>query len=200
MPISKMTKDEANKVYDILVNMGGASSSLKDRNDFLYHHVESENGCDEYRFGGKLGFGGKYYSGTNTVDCYSEEHSSDKHDDLIEGINSELSCVFMQPCKITYLGNVLDPYKEHELFSENEHGFIIHIKYTESSWYPTKNESAFNFTEFHWRYTDIFNVYPSDGVAFESDVHGTGFTRKINTIESVTIELADKIYDLPFSN
>ena len=97
--------------------------------------------------------------------------------------------------KIIYLGQELDTEKEHELISDNEFGFKIDIKHTKESWYPVKEDTAYNCTEFHWRYTDIFNPTPSEGVAFESDIHNTGFTRKINTIESVTIELADKLYN-----
>jgi hypothetical protein len=32
-------------------------------------------------------------------------------------------------------------------------------------------------------------------IAFESDIHSTGFTRRIDTIKSVNIELANKLYD-----
>jgi len=97
--------------------------------------------------------------------------------------------------KIIYLGKELNPSEEHELFSENEFGFEIDIKYTGESWYPKKEQKVFNLTEFHWRYTDIFNETPSDGVAFESDIHTTGFTRKIDTIEKVEIRLAEKLYE-----
>jgi hypothetical protein len=97
--------------------------------------------------------------------------------------------------EIIYLGKKLNPLEEHELFSENEFGFEIGIKYTEESWYPKKEQRIFNFTEFHWRYTDIFNETPSDSVAFESDIHGTGFTKKICDIEKVEIRLAEKLHE-----
>jgi len=32
-------------------------------------------------------------------------------------------------------------------------------------------------------------------IAFESDIHSTGFTRRIDTIESVNIELSNELYD-----
>jgi hypothetical protein len=32
-------------------------------------------------------------------------------------------------------------------------------------------------------------------IAFESDIHQTGFTRRIDAIESVNIELAYKLYN-----
>jgi len=97
--------------------------------------------------------------------------------------------------KITYLGKELDASLEHELFSTNEFGFKIDIKHNNESWYAVKEDTAYNCTEFHWRYTDMFNEFPTDSVAFESDIHYTGFNRKIDTIESVNIELADKLYD-----
>jgi molybdopterin biosynthesis enzyme len=48
---SKMTTDKANKIYDLLVSIGGAPES--DRNDFIYQHCESEYETVEYRFCGK---------------------------------------------------------------------------------------------------------------------------------------------------
>lgn len=196
---NKMTKQMANKIYDILVGLGGASPNESDRSNFIYHHVKSKDGCTEYRFGGKFGFGGKYRSLTNSVDCYSEDENPYRIE-LIDKINQELKTLATpSTAKITYLGKDLDVSQEHELFSENEFGFNIQIKYTEDSWYPVKEQRLFNFTEFHWRYTDIFNTEPSDGVAFESDIHCTGCTRKVNVIESVNIELANELHNEPFS-
>lgn len=94
--------------------------------------------------------------------------------------------------KIIYLGKELDVTKEHELFSDNEFGFKVDIKYTEESWYPTKEDTAYNCTEVHHLFDTNYMGGPS--IAFESDIHYTGFTRRIDRIESVTIELADKLY------
>lgn len=92
---------------------------------------------------------------------------------------------------INYLGSVLDSTKEHELFPENgELGFDISVEYKSDSWMAKAGHPIQKFnncTEFHWRYTDMFNEVSSDGVAFESDIHGTGCTRKIEYIKSVTI-------------
>jgi len=95
--------------------------------------------------------------------------------------------------KIIYLGKELDSTKEHELITENEFGFKVDIKYTEESWYPTKKESAYNCTEVH----HLWSLDYMDGasIAFESDIHSTGFTRRIDTIESVNIELSNELYD-----
>ena len=69
MNINNMTEERANKVYDILVNIGGASEYMRD--SFVYHHSDYTNGnCTEWRFMGKLGYGGKYRSNYNAVDCY----------------------------------------------------------------------------------------------------------------------------------
>jgi len=71
-----MTTETANNIYDLLVNIGGAYEP--DRGSFLYHHVESKDGCSEWRFCGKLGFGGKYRSGSNRVDCYREDETVER--------------------------------------------------------------------------------------------------------------------------
>lgn len=95
--------------------------------------------------------------------------------------------------KITYLGQNLDVTKEHELFSSNEFGFKVNIKYTKESWYPTKENSVHNCTEVHHLWSDDYMGGAS--IAFESDIHGTGFTRRIDVIESINIELANELYD-----
>lgn len=51
-----MTEEVANAVFDILVTYAGANESI--REDFVYH--QSTSVCDEYRFQGALGFGGKF--------------------------------------------------------------------------------------------------------------------------------------------
>lgn len=95
--------------------------------------------------------------------------------------------------KITYLGQDLDTTKEHELISENVFGFKVDIKHTEESWYPTKEDTAYNCTEVHHLWS--MDYMGGASIAFESDIHGTGFTRRIDTIESVNIELANELYD-----
>lgn len=82
-----MTETTANKIYNILVNFGGAYEP--DRDNFIYHHCKAKNICTEWRFQGKLGFGGKYYSDLNVVDCY-QENETPLILELIEKINSEL--------------------------------------------------------------------------------------------------------------
>ena len=87
-----MTREKADKVYDVLVRMGGADEMM--RESFVHHHL-GERGrdiCNEWRFGGKLGFGGKYRSVYNAVDCYSEDSNS-RVMSLIESINQELKTI-----------------------------------------------------------------------------------------------------------
>jgi len=74
MKTPHLDKDIANKVYDLLVSIGGALE--KERRDFIYHHCEDEYGCSEWRFQGNLGFGGKYKSQTNHVSNYPENETN----------------------------------------------------------------------------------------------------------------------------
>jgi len=67
---NRLKEDFANKVYDLLVSIGGANEN--ERKDFIYHHCLYKNGCQEWRFQGKLGFGGKYRSVRNGVSYYHE--------------------------------------------------------------------------------------------------------------------------------
>jgi len=81
-----MKEEFLNQVFTILVNLVGANEIY--RNDFLHAHLYGN--CEEYRFQGKLGFGGKYRSKTNTIDCYSEDETKERKK-IIKNINTELS-------------------------------------------------------------------------------------------------------------
>jgi hypothetical protein len=82
-----MTISKANAVYDLLEKIGGAHPVM--RQGFIYAHCQDRDGCEEWRFGGKLGFGGKYRSRTNSVDCYAEDET-DKILCIIDILNQEL--------------------------------------------------------------------------------------------------------------
>ena len=82
-----MDVKQFNKVYDILVEMGGASESM--RSSFIQNHLDEQFPCYEWRFMGKLGYGGKYRSRKNAVDCYSEDETPERMK-LIEQINEVL--------------------------------------------------------------------------------------------------------------
>ena len=86
--MGKITLEKANKIYDLLVDIGGACEP--DRDSFIYHHTKSEYGCTEWRFSDKLGFGGKYRSGYNRVDCYREDETSNRIK-IIDELNAALS-------------------------------------------------------------------------------------------------------------
>lgn len=83
-----MTEEKANKIYDLLVTIGGAYEP--DRNTFVYHHTKVKYGCREWRFSGKLGFGGKYRSNSNRVDCYREDETNETIK-IMNKLNSELN-------------------------------------------------------------------------------------------------------------
>lgn len=55
--------------------MGGATEIM--RASFLTGHLK-ENLCQEWRFQGHFGFGGKYRSLTNKVDCYREDETPER--------------------------------------------------------------------------------------------------------------------------
>src|SRR6478736_2515906 len=85
-----MTEALANKVYDVLVNLGGAHESSRD--SFVFDHTTDRN-VTEWRFQGKLGFGGKFRSRRFTVDCYQEDEATVERfygKNLIPDINEEL--------------------------------------------------------------------------------------------------------------
>lgn len=83
-----MTEKFANKVYDILVKVGSASES--ERNSFIFNHSEEVRyPTTEWRFCGSLGFGGKYRSRSNSVDCYREDQNPERLK-VIDEINKQL--------------------------------------------------------------------------------------------------------------
>ncbi len=84
--MKNFSRAQANEIYDVLV-IAGADEHMRD--SFIYHHCDSKDGCDEWRFQGKLGYGGKYWSRTNTVNCYLEDENPGRKP-IISYVNSEL--------------------------------------------------------------------------------------------------------------
>jgi len=82
-----LSKEKADKVYDLLVSIGGASE--RDKGSFIHHHCVSEYGCGEWRFQGKLGFGGKYFSRNNRVCFYTEDETPERNE-VRSKLNDEL--------------------------------------------------------------------------------------------------------------
>lgn len=83
---TKPENPPADAIYDILVEHAGASPDFNHRFDFAR---AMKSGAREYRFGGCLGFGGKYRPETNTVDCYSEDETAERRA-VIQATNEAL--------------------------------------------------------------------------------------------------------------
>lgn len=75
-------------VFNLLSSVGGANESM--RADFVYEHARAKPPCEEFRFQGRLGFGGKYYRLTNRVSCYREDETPERLA-IIERLNTELA-------------------------------------------------------------------------------------------------------------
>lgn len=88
----KMTKETAAKVYKILEDIGAASSM---REAFI--STQSREDCNEWRFQGKLGFGGKFWNEWSyleerplwRVSCYTEDENA-KTDKIVKETNEKL--------------------------------------------------------------------------------------------------------------
>jgi len=87
------------KVYHILVATAGARK--EDWLNFVTSHVFTKKEtkdkhnygiCREWRFCGSIGFGGKYWSGRNAIDCYREEENA-RVNALITETNEKLKAL-----------------------------------------------------------------------------------------------------------
>lgn len=69
-----LTDRQVDAIYATISNICGAS--VRQCDDFAYHFPE----CGEYRFQGKLGFGGKIYADPLRVwvDCYPEDRTPER--------------------------------------------------------------------------------------------------------------------------
>lgn len=93
----QIPEDIANEIFDILVEHAGVYDSESNRRQFIYHQGSKPDkwnksgGCNEYRFGGKLGFGGKFWHNNYRfyVNCYCEDKGS-KEEKIISTINELL--------------------------------------------------------------------------------------------------------------
>lgn len=82
-------KEFYEKVYDVLIELGRANESTRSQFVWLHSEPEQEYLIEEYRFSGKLGFGGKYWRLRNEVNCYPEDETKERHK-LIQKINERL--------------------------------------------------------------------------------------------------------------
>jgi hypothetical protein len=90
-----MTRDQANAVYDILVQECGASEtylSCSERGHFIQQQIERE--VTEWRFCGNLGFGGKFWriGGRLYVSCYRDDETPERLK-MIEAANKRLAAL-----------------------------------------------------------------------------------------------------------
>lgn len=90
-------KEFYGKCWDILVEHAGAHNDDSGHNRAGFIHTmldEGYSGCQEYRFCGALGFGGKLRRNSNNdyylyIDCYPED-SSPKTEAIIKKVNALL--------------------------------------------------------------------------------------------------------------
>jgi len=92
MGLPPLNKKTAAAVYDLLVKVGGAPESY--RAHFIQHYTGADP-SREWRFQGKLGFGGKFYLSYDKfrVGCYREDET-DKRTVLIAEMNEKLDGLF----------------------------------------------------------------------------------------------------------
>jgi hypothetical protein len=97
-----ITKRQADEILSILIEECGYADSYDGRgfvNAIVTEDMEdARHVCDEYRFMGRLGFGGKFRNNGNNentpyVDCYSESRTP-KLDAMIERANARLKTLF----------------------------------------------------------------------------------------------------------
>jgi hypothetical protein len=71
-----LTEDQAKAVYQILVDECGARA--EDPYEFVLEFT-SDSPCNEWRFQGSLGFGGKFRYPKMSVDCYTEDETKERN-------------------------------------------------------------------------------------------------------------------------
>lgn len=81
---SALTTEQANAVYNALVQYAGASEHA--RPDFVFHQTDRH--CPEYRFMGSLGLGGKFWNANGRwyVSAYPEDIA--RWPDITEMVNT----------------------------------------------------------------------------------------------------------------
>jgi len=100
MPEPRMPQQLANDIYDILVEECGAYDGDDwSRQGFVHWVVNGVEG-HEFRFGGKLGFGGKLWFFSNSrqalsVSCYAEDENKDRQK-MIAKTNERLAQLAQQ--------------------------------------------------------------------------------------------------------
>lgn len=90
MNVEKLTDEQANAIFDILVQECGAREEI--REDFVCNQIVEH--ISEWRFCGKLGFGGKFWrnDGRLYVNCYREDETPAIRK-MIEAANKRLKAL-----------------------------------------------------------------------------------------------------------
>ena len=86
-----MNEKQANAIYDVLVQECGAFEDERQR--FVYHQThDPEEQLREWRFCGKLGFGGKFWrnAGRLYVNCYNKDMTK-KRQKMIDRADERLA-------------------------------------------------------------------------------------------------------------
>lgn len=83
------------RVWDLLVEEGGASKALYAKKDFVDSYCWVEHTTIEHRFGGVFGMGGKFWRNSGApcgfyVSYYREDHTK-KLDKILDKINERIA-------------------------------------------------------------------------------------------------------------
>lgn len=99
----KLSKEIANEIYDILVEDCGApdrsieleKTYLVERGEFVREFSEKDNPTKEWRFCGRLGFGGKFWHNNDRfyVSCYAEDRTEER-EEMMNCANEKLEEVY----------------------------------------------------------------------------------------------------------
>ena len=71
---TRLSPEQATQAYAALVAHAGARPNQDDIEGFVYE-LTRQHPTNEYRFGGALGFGGKFRFPRMSVDCYPEDET-----------------------------------------------------------------------------------------------------------------------------
>jgi len=83
LPDVPATKDAPmwDAIYDVLIGFAGAADEEPAFLSFMAVHA-TDSPCEEYRFMGSLGMGGKFRSKSWTVDCYREDENDERRETI----------------------------------------------------------------------------------------------------------------------
>lgn len=94
----------------------------------------------------------------------------------------------------------IDSTKEHEIISSDDvFGFDVQITFSKSFCEKAKLEGKDRVRTYH-NFTEVHNLFESlvkdsqKRIAFESDIHGTGFWKYLDDIDEVVISDAKKLF------